>query len=331
MAGRYFYKGQDINNLIQPGGTTTLSGGSNFTNFPQIISSNVNSNFESVGHSNFGGFANAYKYKVGNTILPIGTTDQGINKIVSIYKDYTFNSAGAVQPINIPSGLTTAPNHITAIVIGGGGGRGGGGGYGLGGVGLITFGYSGGDGGLGGGSAYCYIEKIPYNGTMNVIVGGGGKGGNGGAKADPNFYNAGTDGNPGDPGGATILYMAGSAIVTSNGGNGGGKGGGGNTANDGGKGANGNGGSVSRNVNTNFILKSGSIELVSDNSWMGYKNEIVTTFANTNPTVPFLGNYGKGGYNGGNGGSYATGKYNNSANAGESGYHGFCRIYFLYI
>ena len=326
MAGGYFYKNNPINSLIQPGGTTSVSDADSFVNFPRILSSNVNSNFESVGHSNFGGFANAYK--VGNAMLPIGTANQGINKIVSRYTDYNFNSDGAVQAVNIPSGLTTSPNHITAILIGGGGGRGGGGG-----LGRSLLRYDGGHGGAGGGGAYCYIEKIPYTGTMNVIVGGGGKGGGGGAKADIGFYNEGTDGGDGDPGGATILNMAGKGdIITANGGNGGNKGGGGNKANYGGDGTFGTPGSVNRNVNTNFILKTGSTEVIFVN-YLQYTDEVVSTFANTNPTVPFLNNYGKCGVNGGRGGGAEGASTTNerSAEAGESGEPGLCRIYFLYI
>jgi hypothetical protein len=337
MAGKYFYKGVDINNLIQPNGTWNAPGITNYVGFSRVVlPSSINvlkltTNFASVGSPTTdpnstvvnGGFITRYKR---NTNIDLGTpTDSNINEIAARFTNYFYTNG---------SQLTITPpfspcNHISVACQGGGGGRGGGGGVGQG-----ASVYRGGAGGRGGSGGYAAAEKIPLNGQpIYLTVGGGGSGGGGGAKASPNFYNAGTDGSPGGNGGPTTLNIGNTNILTGGGGDGGSGGGGGNSANAGGAGADGSfiDGYVNPNFggNRSFVL---SQLTALRNAWNNSNLEtpvgdMSDSLNRTNPVAVHMSGNGEGGQSGGEPGLSQT----NGANSGQAGADGWARIYFLLI
>jgi hypothetical protein len=340
MAGKYFYKGVDIANLIQPNGTLNAPGNDtniNYVGFYKVVrpgsinGTKLTTNFASVGSPTTdpnssvvnGGFITRYKW---DTNIDFGTPkDSNINEICARYIDYYYTN-GSQLTIDPPF---SPCNHISVACQGGGGGRGGGGGIGQG-----ASVYRGGSGGIGGSGGYAAAEKIPLNGqTIYLTVGKGGSGGGGGAKAKPNEYNSGGGGSPGGKGDPTTLNIGNINILTGGGGNGGSGGGGGNTANAGGNGASGN--FVDGNVNPNF---GGNRSFVLSqltalrNAWNNTNSEtpvddMSDTLNRTNPVTVHMTGNGSGGQTGGEPGISHT----NGANAGQAGEAGWARIYFLLI
>ena len=204
MAGKYFYHGVDINELIQSGGTTTPSGGDFFTGFPKCQISDLTTNFESCGLE---GFIGIYKYQETSIQTPsgIGTPlNSNINKIVARYIDYNYTVGGSNDNIVITP--PTFCSHISAFCYGGDGGGAGA---------NSTTPRVGGKGGRGG---YAAVEKVTITGddtaTIYLTIG---KGGNGGAAKAYNT-SGNSDGDDGNPGLSTILKIDNNTIITANGG-----------------------------------------------------------------------------------------------------------------
>ena len=326
MAGKYFYKGVDVNNLLQAG-TDTTTGSSYYTGFPKPIlpvganGTRLYSNFASPGGPPGvpRGFTRLYKYN-SNTDIGLDPNSENLSTISEFsarYIDYIYTN-GTQITVDPPF---TPCNHISVACIGGGGGRGGGGGIGQG-----TKVYTGGDGGRGGDGGYAAAEKIPLNGqTIYLTVGKGGGGGGGGGKADPNYHNSGGSGSPGGNGDPTTLNIGNTNILTGGGGDGGSGGGSGNTANNGGNGASGN--FVDGNVNWQNYGGSDyhtTMNLTSERGYDAVENGLVLR---TLPITPYVKSHGYGGRSGGGGGN----SHNNGANSGEAGNNGWARIYFLYV
>jgi hypothetical protein len=318
MAGKYFYKGVDINDLIQPGGTVDVNGYSFYSGFPKTVTP-VGANGTRL-YTNFaspGGFTQLYKFNT-NTDIGINPNSGNLSTISEFsarYIDYYYTDG---SKITITSPFTPC-NHISVACIGGGGGSGGGGGIGQG-VSVFT----GGNGGDGGDGGYAAAEKIPLNGqAIYLTVGKGGSGGGGGPKADPNFHNEGGDGSPGGNGGPTTLNIGNTNILTGYGGDGGSGGGGGNKANFGGNGGNGN--FVDGYVNPSF---GGNAQYITSNltNERGYEPVKRGVAVKNFHITPYEKGYGYG-VNGGSGGI----SHKNGADAGSPGSNGWCRIYFLLI
>jgi hypothetical protein len=308
MAGKYFYKGLDINELIEDGGTTTPSGANYFTGFPKCRISNLTTNFESCGLE---GFIKNYTYQNTSIETPseIGTPlNSNINKIVAKYTTYTDNSAiNSSVYFNTNRVIIPPPfcNHISAVCCGGSGGGGGGGGRGYKSIFPIELVTNGGDGGDGGAGGYAAVERVPVNDTIFLTIGQGGSGEPGGKNASGWQIESGDSGWSGSDGHETILKIGNKTIITANGGGGGSGGGSGNVTS--------NGGSGSRGSNGNGY--------VNPNNYGGiayYENEI-------SQKVPSFDNNAGGG--GGLG--YDDNSFSGGPSGGSDGNNGFCRIYFL--
>ena len=306
MAGKYFYCGVDINELIQSGGTTTPSGGDSYTGFPKCLISDLTTNFESTGLE---GFIGNYKYQ--NT--SIGTlSGTNINTIEARYTDYNYTYGGSNDNI-----LITPPtfcSHISVFCYGGAGGGGGGGGSGQTSIWPIPLTSNGGAGGDGGYGGYVAAEKIPRRFNPDgrdgipiyLTIGKNGNAGGAGKNASGSLIESGVSGKDGEAGSSTILKMGNDTILTANGGAKGIKGNAGNATKNGGRGdsgADGNG-------------------IVNTDNYGG-----VAYYVNENPSFsPKIIKLGGGGGTG-----YNSTNWPFPPTSGNKGTDGFCRIYFLYI
>jgi hypothetical protein len=204
MAGKYYYKGVDLNNLI-------MGFGGN------VFSYSDTNNFTGLAPAPFG-------YKINFVDL----STKCFAKTNFILKpDDTFS---------IPLNLSSDSNYdrVDVILLGGGGGGGGGGGSGGGGYG------NGGGGGGGAGGAFVFFKNISPSiiNSCSLILGTGGTGGGGGGGS--NGGNTG-DGNIGNLGNDTKLIYNTTDICVAGGG---GSGGGGGRGNGQGNGAAGTGGTI---------------------------------------------------------------------------------------
>jgi hypothetical protein len=233
----FFFKGTDINNIIDTTGSTVVS--NNYIGFPKS-SEPVYPIIERPLEINFTDFSSTY-IPTYNSYTNITKNDLSNRCKINPFT-YNANVVGVNASFNV-----TIPNtakYISGYCVGGGGGGGGAGGAGNDGFGKSNKGGTGGTGASGNYSAivqYPLIKDASGNLTYKTIaisVGAGGLGGEGGAEGSNNNSNSGKSGNSGYNGGNSYITFNDStgAICTAPGGGAGNYGGSGNSNSSGGSG-----------------------------------------------------------------------------------------------
>jgi hypothetical protein len=282
----YLFKGINITNLTTSGGTSVPG----FIGFPTQPTTNVQPQYTSTVTNPF----------------PLNYIYNSNTKDVANYCTAYTTTLSSSGTINMPLNSITY-KHISAYGWGGGGGGGGGGG-------IVKDGnaYNAGGGAGGGSGNYAGIVQVPITGAINYTVGGGGTGGGGGTSNDTLGKNAG-DGTAGKAGGSSTLNVAGTTILTANGGSGG----------NGGNGA-----------NTGTIpYKSGTSGSTPGTPASNVSNTVGNQRTTTTPSSPYTAwpQQTSGGAGGGGSAAQNTspGPFK-SATSGGAGAAGYLQIYFLY-
>jgi hypothetical protein len=216
---KYFFKGTDINNIINSSGSQVSN---NFIGFnssmpPYPI---IQTPLELLYTDKSGTYTN-------NNPWPNTNTLDLSNKCTLNEETCTVS-----KTISVPVGA----KYISGYCVGGGGGGGGEGGGGSDGFGKQNKGGGGGAGAPGNYSAIVQY-KIGNSTNIGITVGNGGAGGAGGNESN---NKGGNNGNPGTPGLPSSFIVGNTTICTANGGGGGSQGGSGNNSNSGGNGGDGN-------------------------------------------------------------------------------------------
>jgi hypothetical protein len=221
MAGKYFFNGTDINNIIDTTGGTTVSNyysgfpPSNITSYPTI---ELPLPFSYTDNSN--------NYGTTNDIT--NTNSRDLSNRCKL-KPNTYTSTANVT---VPKGA----KFISGYCVGASGGGGGGGGGGGDGFGKQN---DGGNGGIGGAGNYSAVVQYALSSDITNVDVTVGTLGNGGAGGNDSNNSGGNNGSSGVSGNASSIQVGSEVICTAPGGRGGSGGGSGNKNSNGGNGASG--------------------------------------------------------------------------------------------